>query len=217
MRTFLQLANTNGRVLPSRFRDDDVRYADSLVAHFIEEWTSPGDVVFDPFAGFGTTLLVAESLGRVPVGLEYDPDRVAYIAGELQDPQAIKRGDARQLSHYNLPPFDLCITSPPYMQKGDPEDPLAAYTEQGNGYAAYLDGLRDIYFQVARLMKPAAHVIIEAANLKGDAGVTTLAWDIARSVSEVLRFEGEIVVGWDRYGSGYDHSYCLVFTHLGKV
>ena len=38
------------------------------------------------------------------------------------------------------------------------------------------------------------------------------AWDMAEAVSQVLKFEGEIVVCWDEYGSGYEHSYCLLFT-----
>jgi hypothetical protein len=54
--------------------------------------------------------------------------------------------------------------------------------------------------------------VIEAANLKKQGSVTTLAWDIAREVSRMLHFEGEIVIGWDRYGYGYNHSYCLVFS-----
>ena len=61
-------------------------------------------------------------------------------------------------------------------------------------------------------MKPHARVVIEVSNLKGSEGVTTLAWDVARAVSKVLHFEGEIVVAWDHYGYGYDHSYCLLFT-----
>jgi len=61
-------------------------------------------------------------------------------------------------------------------------------------------------------MKDGARAVLEVANLKGPGGVTTVAWDIARAVSSVLTFEGEIVIGWDRpYGYGYDHSYCLVF------
>jgi hypothetical protein len=44
--------------------------------------------------------------------------------------------------------------------------------------------------------------------------VTPLAWDVAAAVSQVLRFEGEIVVCWDHYGYGYDHSYCLVFSRF---
>lgn len=59
---------------------------------------------------------------------------------------------------------------------------------------------------------------------KPDSGVTPLAFDGADVVSEVFHFGGEVVVTWegdgspDRVGSfgyGYDHSYCLVFRHVG--
>ncbi len=57
-------------------------------------------------------------------------------------------------------------------------------------------------------------VVIEVANLKGPLGVTTLAWDIAAVVGQVLTFEGEIVIAWELgYGYGYDHSYCLIFRN----
>jgi hypothetical protein len=39
------------------------------------------------------------------------------------------------------------------------------------------------------MMKPEAWVVIEAANLKSSDGVTTLAWDIAAAVGQVLTFE----------------------------
>lgn len=213
MRTFIQLANRPTRPLPAKWQNDDVRYPHALVEHFLREWTRPGDVVFDPFAGFGTTLIVTEAMSRVPIGLEYDPERVAYIRTQLRRSEAIMHGDARIMSSYNLPSLNLSITSPPYMQHDDPDDPLTAYTMPGRGYAAYLHDLQTIYSQMLSLMKPNARVIVEVSNLKGENGVTTLAWDIARAISRVLHFEGEIVVGWDKYGYGYDHSYCLVFTH----
>ena len=36
--------------------------------------------------------------------------------------------------------------------------------------------------------------------------------DSART--RLSQLEGEVVVGWDEYGYGYDHSYCLIFTKL---
>ncbi len=55
--------------------------------------------------------------------------------------------------------------------------------------------------------------MVEVANLKKMGAVTPLAWDIARAISQVLRFEGGIVVAWEpTYGYGYDHSYCLIFS-----
>jgi len=183
----------------------------------VEEFTREGDVVLDPFAGFGTTLVVAERMGRVPVGLELNPCVAAYARLLLRRPEALIEGDARRLRDYGLPRFDFSFTSPPFMCRGDVEDPLAAYAVPGAGYEAYLRGLRDIHRQVRQLMKPDAHVVLEVANLKRNGQVTTLAWDVAATIGELLHFEGEIVVGsdqpcgWPR-GYGYDPSYCLVFT-----
>ena len=114
----------------------------------------------------------------------------------------------------NLPTMDFSMTSPPYMNKDDSEDPFAAYRAKGKGYTAYLHDIRNIYEQVRKHMRPAGTVVLEVANLKVDGQVTTLAWDIAQEVSQVLRFEGEVIVCWDQYGYGYDHSYCLVYSAL---
>jgi tRNA G10 N-methylase Trm11 len=212
VRTVLTLKNEHDWELPAPFRHDDVRYSGSLVRHFLEAWTTEGDVIFDPFAGYGTTLRVAEAMGRVPYGVEFDARRCEYVRSQLRHQNNLILGDSRQLATYALPPFDLCITSPPYTQKDGRENPFTNYSTEGGGYEAYLRELEGIYAQVEGLMKPHARVVIEVSNLRGDEGVTTLAWDVARAVSRVLRFEGEIVVAWDHYGYGYDHSYCLQFT-----
>ncbi len=203
MRTYLRLPNT---------KPDDVRYPAALVRAFLADYTRPGDLVFDPFAGFGTTLLVAEELGRRGLGIEYDARRCAYARSQLRAPETLLHGDARRLSAYDLPRVDFSITSPPYMSRGDPENPLTAYATPGAGYDAYLADLRDIYRQLGVLLTNSAMAVVEVSNLKGPDGVTTLAWDVARAIGEVLRFEGEVVVGWEpTYGYGYDHSYCLLF------
>ena len=73
--------------------------------------------------------------------------------------------------------------------------------------------IRTIYSQLSQKLTNDAKVVIEVANIKKAGFVTTLAWDIAKSVSEILRFEGEITENWDHYSTGYDHSYCLVFSN----
>jgi hypothetical protein len=75
-----------------------------------------------------------------------------------------------------------------------------------------LQEMSNIFSQVAQKMNPSGCLVIEASNLKKDGQVTTLAWDIAREVSKTFHFEGETVIGWDEYGYGYNHSYCLVFS-----
>jgi DNA modification methylase len=211
VKSYLLLKNEQRSLLPSEFQADDVRYAESLVECFLREYTREGDRVFDPFAGFGTTLLVAQEMGRVPFGIEYDRARCDYVRSRLKNPDQILHGDARQLSSYSLPTFDFSMTSPPYMARDEQEDPLTAYTAAGHGYARYLECIREIYRQLAVVLREDARVVIEVSNLKGRQ-VTTLAWDIAREVARELTFEGEVVVGWEEtYGYGYDHSYCLIF------
>src|SRR5687768_11391871 len=153
MRTFLQLPNVQTRVLPTAFQHDDVRFTDALVAHFLRQFTQEHQVVFDPFAGFGTTLIVAETLGRVAYGLEYDEQRVQYIQSQVQQPNNVIHGDARNLLTYGLPRFDFSMTSLPYMQRSETTNPLTAYTSVGAGYEAYLQSMRTIYAQMAQLMQ----------------------------------------------------------------
>jgi len=43
-----------------------------LVYEFIYQYTQPGDLIIDPFAGGGTTLMCAKRLGRSAVGFEVD-------------------------------------------------------------------------------------------------------------------------------------------------
>jgi DNA modification methylase len=213
MKTYIHLSSAHQDPLPAIFQNDDVRYAESLVEIMLEQYTQPGDVVFDPFAGFGTTLLVAERMGRIPYGVEIDRERVNYVKSKLAYPENLIQGDARLLDNIDLPKFDFSMTSPPYMTKNDhPEYPLAGYKITGEGYKEYLGDIRSIYVQLRSRMKPMGKVVLEAANLKVENQVTTLAWDIGREISKILHFEGEVIVCWDKRGFGYDHSYCLIFS-----
>jgi hypothetical protein len=211
--TVLRLAHGSAAPLPARFAGDDVRFSEELVGLFVDRLTAPGDVVLDPFAGFGTTPVVAERRGREGWGVELDAERAAFVRTRVRAPQRILEADARVLETLTFPPVRLVVTSPPYSAPGDPCDALAAYRGPNPGYVAYLAGLRDVFGQVAGRMAPDGWVVIEAANMRAGGVVATLAWDIARAVGEVLNFAGEVAVQWEpTYGYGYDHSYCLLFA-----
>jgi len=169
-------------------------------------------VVFDPFAGYGTMLFIAEELGRIGYGIEYSKSKADYVQGLLKHPERLIHGDSRKLAEYDLPLIDLCLTSPPYTNASDTENPFVDYRQKGFDYPSYLQEMGNIFLQVARKMRPSARLVIEASNLKKDGQVTTLAWDIAREVSKTFHFEGETIFCWDEYGYGYNHSYCLVFS-----
>jgi DNA modification methylase len=213
MKTYIHLKNKQNYSLPAVFQGDDVRYSESLVEHFLNEYTQKGDVVFDPFAGYGTTLSVAEQMQRISYGVEIDQERVKFARSKLANPKNVIHGDSRNLANMDLPEINFSITSPPYMTKENHlEFPFASYTITGEGYTEYLRDIHSIYDQLSTRMKPKGKAILEVSNIKANNTVTTLAWDIGREISQVMRFEGEVIICWDKYGFGYDHSYCLVFS-----
>src|SRR5882724_4824909 len=57
-----------------------------LPRFFIERLTEPGERVYDPFMGRGTTLLEAALLGRVPLGCDASPLCQKLIAPRLNPP-----------------------------------------------------------------------------------------------------------------------------------
>ena len=57
-----------------------------LPRFFIERLTQPGDRVYDPFMGRGTTLLEAGLLGRIPLGCDINPLSVVLARPRLRLP-----------------------------------------------------------------------------------------------------------------------------------
>jgi len=220
MKTVLQFDARSMRCLPPEFQNDDVRFSDAFAEYFVEQFSQPGDLVFDPFAGFGTTLFAAERRGRRALGVELLPERAAYVNSRLQPQNAILCGSSLALGEMDLPMIDFVLTSPPYMQSANhPEYPFAGYEVTGQGYEDYLNDMASIFRRLRGKLKPNAYVVIEASNLRIDGHFTPLAWDIARSVGEILSFRQEIIIDWQSdaapaYGFGYDHSYALIFRNL---
>jgi tRNA G10 N-methylase Trm11 len=211
MQTVLNFSNKKEFDLPKEFQNDDIRFPESFARYFIQEFTKAGEIVFDPFAGYGTALRVAESLGRVGYGTELDERKVTYARTTLRNPENLLFEDALKTSELNIPNFDFSITSPLYMQRGD-ENPFKTKTVKGSAYEQYLCDMEAVYVGVKDKLKDGGKVVIEVANLKREGVVTTLAWDIAEAVSRVLTFEGEVVINWEGgYGYGYNHSYALIF------
>ena len=56
-----------------------------LLIRIILSSTDPGHVVLDPFAGSGTTLVVASQLNRTSIGIELDPLNVEIITERLAE------------------------------------------------------------------------------------------------------------------------------------
>lgn len=197
--------------------EEDVHFPESLVAAVIDEYTVPGQRVLDPFAGYGTTLVVAERMGRNAIGVELLPQRAELIRTRLTGDAEVVTGDARELAALVTGPVDLCFTSPPYMTAaGHPQNPLTAYQTLDGDYATYLAELGDIFAQVAALLRPGGHTVINVANLPTGPTITPLAWDVARFVAEHLTLRQEVFLCWDEQPAGVGGDYCLVFQRTNE-
>ncbi|MCD6048622.1 MAG: methylase domain protein [Verrucomicrobia bacterium] len=83
-----------------------------LPRFFIERLTNPGDVVYDPFMGRGTTPIEAALLGRVPFGNDVNPLSQVLTRARLIPPSL--KAIAERLGTINLraggrPPKDLLV------------------------------------------------------------------------------------------------------------
>ena len=59
-----------------------------LPRFFIDRFTTPGDVVYDPFMGRGTTVLEAALAGRTPAGCDINPLSAMLAQPRLSPPTA---------------------------------------------------------------------------------------------------------------------------------
>jgi DNA modification methylase len=103
------------------------KFPESLCQEFIEFFTKPGELVFDPMAGTGSALVAALRSGRRGLGIELMP-KYAEISQQrlaqehaarvsLFDPEVEARvicGDARETATLVAEPVDYVLTSPPY-------------------------------------------------------------------------------------------------------
>src|SRR5262249_54040523 len=152
--TQLTLPKQHEAELPDGLAHDDNRFTEGLVEVFVDALTGPGDVVLDPFAGFGTTLLAAERRGRQGWGVEIDAARAEYIRARVEHRERVLVADVRRLSTLDLPPARLVLTSPPYSNPGDPRDALSGYVAANKGYGAYLAQLAKLFADLRDSMLP---------------------------------------------------------------
>lgn len=106
------------------------KFPETLVLEFITFFTKPMQVVLDPMAGTGSTLVAAMRCSRQAYGIELNPGYAEIarqvIAAERQSageaganlPAEMITGDAARIAElvsvHNIPVIDYVITSPPY-------------------------------------------------------------------------------------------------------
>jgi hypothetical protein len=209
--TFITLPYALERDAPP-FETNEIKSPESLTRYFLKKFTSRGDKVFDPFAGLGTSLFVTEDMGRIPFGIEADPQRHQWVAGQMEHWTNLVHGDSARLQSMGFPKMDFSFTSPPYMPIHHQWNPLFAGNPAKAGYKNYLKRMEYIYGQLAGLMKRGAYVVVQADNLPGRT-YTPLVRDLSLAISKSLRPEAEIIVAWKNPKPDYLHTHCLVFKN----
>jgi hypothetical protein len=162
----------------------------TIARYAINTYTDPGDLVADPMAGIGTTMVEAMHLGRRGIGVEYE-DRWAALAAVnialatkngATGTGEIYTGDSRHLPSL-LPPqicgqVALVVTSPPYGSSthGHARTPGSRrgkvrkihHRYGGSDNLAYRDhetlaeGFTEILTGCRTILRPGGHVVITA-------------------------------------------------------
>ncbi|WP_254230245.1 DNA methyltransferase, partial [Xanthomonas axonopodis] len=135
---------------------DDLRAADPLSVRdcgwvnqmrpFVRHFSRPGEQVFDPFCGFGSTLLAAALEGRNAHGMEIDQAR-AQLARTRLARHAVEApvvvGNLAEIAP--AAPIDLCLTNVPYFGCHWHGDVPPGQLYASSDYASYLTGMRAVF------------------------------------------------------------------------
>jgi hypothetical protein len=203
------------------------KFPETLAQEFIEFFTKKGQVVFDPMAGTGSTLIAALRSGRASYGIELNP-KYAEIArsmlaaertdlGEAADglPAEVLTGDAALAGTYDLPQCDYLLTSPPYWDmlhargaatqrtRRAASDLDVFYSDDphdlGNlhDYDEFLARLVAIYSGLKPLLRPRAYLTIIVKNVKKGGRLYPLAWDLGKELGKVYMLKDEKIWAQD--------------------
>lgn len=102
------------------------------------------------------------------------------------------------------------------MAKESTADPFQNHDGESS-YGESLSTHTEVFTQIAKRLSSDGMIVIDVSNLRTDSGITTLAWDIVNSLSDVASFRGENVNTLEdpTGGYGYDFNYFLFFSGRG--
>lgn len=217
------------------------KFPESLIEEFILFFTKEGELVLDPMAGTGSTLVACDNTGRRGIGIELIK-KWADIA-KKRTKQTVMQADALEMDKLNLPIVDFCITSPPYWNmlrksRGHVKSVAHIRKEQGldvyyseipedigniTEYSEYLDALYKVFEQVYRVLRNNRYLVVIVQNIRTEEGeMYPVTWDLAKKLSTLYVLKQERI--WCQsnkmlgiwgypftYVSNVHHHYCLVF------
>ncbi|HLI69655.1 MAG TPA: DNA methyltransferase [Ktedonobacteraceae bacterium] len=198
----------------------------SLARRCIELFSHQGELVVDPFAGSGTTLVAARDVKRNAVGFDIHPDYVELTRQRLQQEtlftetrQIAIRDDARNIAQYLEEESIACIvTSPPYAnllnrkrlnksrrgseRKNEQYQKIEQYSQRAEDLGtldleSYAQAMSEIFAGLLPLLKKKGHCVVNVPDMWWENERIT----IHIAVIEALRsvgYELRNTIIWDR-------------------
>ena len=195
-----------------------------LVERLIETFCPPtGELILDPFAGTGSTLVAAARCGKRALGLELSADFVQLAEQRLAEQRLVEfpspdsSQPAVQIHHASVtrllefaPPasVDLCITSPPYwdiLNQRRTAD-MKAVRHYGNladdlgtldHYETFLTQLTQTFRNVLTVLKPGAYCCIVVMDLRKKNRFYPFHSDLATRLVEQGFLYDDLII-WNR-------------------
>jgi DNA modification methylase len=189
-----------------------------LPERLISIYSQEDDLILDPFAGTGSTLIAAKGLRRSSIGVELSDDFAALyqqridrssLFDEKEYSPVLINGDARELTTWvDRDSVQLTVTSPPYWdilnQKRTADYRTARnYGESdadlGNikSYKEFLNALRDIFAKVHEVTKQNGVCCVVVMDLRKKSKFYPFHIDTIAFMSEVGFVLDDIII-WDR-------------------
>lgn len=209
----------------------------NLVSRLLDSYTScNGEIVLDPFAGSGTTLIAATEKNMSAIGLDINEEfRDAYIS-RIASSSGMTQGayhvcDIRDMATV-VPKesVDICITSPPYWNilnrkrtadKAKPNPYSAMKHDLGNinNYDEFRTALASAVTEIFNALKPGGFFILNVMDLRQKSKFYPLHMDASIDVSQ-CGFSLEDIIIWDRQDEynnmrplGYPYKFIINKVH----
>jgi DNA modification methylase len=191
-----------------------------LCERLIETFLPPeGELVLDPFAGSGSTVLAAQRIGKRGIGLELSDEYAALAnarlaSGRREPPEqtpvsVVYRASASELLSLVEPEsVDLCITSPPYWnilnQRRTADYKSVRHYGNLDGdlgtiddYEAFLESLAAVFGDVLITLKPGAYCCVIVMDLRKKNRFFPLHSDLAGRLVDIGYLYDDLII-WNR-------------------
>lgn len=193
----------------------------ALVTRLIESFTTNKDkIIFDPFAGTGTTILAAQQLGKTGFGTElsskyWDIAQTRIKQKTLLDDEINKgNGEIYHTNALDLLQFiepgivDMVVTSPPYWDilnekrsadnkevrhYGNYENDLGTISD----YRSFIESLKKVFEQVYIAMRGGAYICVIVMDIRKKDKFYPFHSNIAEIMQDIGFIYDDIII-WDR-------------------